>query len=276
MRAAPAPWTFLVALGVNFVAACGGGTPPPAAAPNRKSAKARVPAREKLDPRAVVTAFRGNESSLHSCFELSGETARGMLRMTWQVDPSGTASRARVEVQRIGDPTIGRCLSEQITSLRFGARDSATEARWTFVSRLYEPPSPEEEARKKERERKRYRGRKPPPRPAEKGVAIESSSPGFMEPSMVDDVVSANFGLFAHCYRGALERKPGLAGVVRLRFVIGASGNVESVRDAGSDLPDGKLVDCVAEGFYALSFPRPPRDEVRVLYRLVFDSGMSG
>jgi hypothetical protein len=32
----------------------------------------------------------------------------------------------------------------------------------------------------------------------------------------------------------------------------------------------------VAEGFYALSFPKAPGDEVRVLYRLVFDSGISG
>lgn len=268
--------TLLLALGANLVAACGGETPAPATAPTHKSAKARKPPRERLDPRAVVTAFRGNESSLHACFELSGETARGMLRMSWQVDSTGIASDPRVEEMKIGDPTIGECLSEQIASLKFGARESATEARWTFVSRLYEPPSAEEEEKKKERERKRYHGKKPPPRPPEKGVTIEPSSPGFMEPSSVDDVVSANFGLFAHCYRGALERRPGLAGVVRLRFIIGPKGTVMSVRDAGSELPDGKLVDCVAEGFYALSFPKAPGDEVRVLYRLVFDSGISG
>jgi tetratricopeptide (TPR) repeat protein len=121
-----------------------------------------------------------------------------------------------------------------------------------------------------------YLGKKRPPPPAEKGVTIEPSSPARMDPAAVDDIVSANFGLFAHCYRGALERRPGLAGVVRLRFIIGGRGNVMSVRDAGSELPDGKLVDCVAEGFYALSFPKAPGDEVRVLYRLVFDSGLSG
>lgn len=256
--------------------ACGGETPAPAAAPTSKPAKARRVAREPLDPRAVVTAFRGNESSLHACFELGGEPARGMLRMAWQVDKSGIASAPRVEEAKIGDPTVGECLGERIGTLRFGSQESATEARWTFVSRLYEPPSAEEQAKRKERERKRYRGKKPPPRPAEKGVSIEASSPGRMEPAAVDDVVSANFGLFAHCYRGALERTPGLAGVVRLRFVIGRDGNVVSVRDAGSDLPEGKLVDCVAEGFYALSFPKAPGGEVRVLYRLVFDSGISG
>jgi hypothetical protein len=199
-----------------------------------------------------------------------------MLRMSWQVDAAGMASAPRVEEAKIGDPTIGECLSEQIGNLRFGARESATEARWTFVSRLYEPPSAEEEQKKKEREWKRYRGKKRPPPPAEKGVTIEPSSPARMDPAAVDDIVSAKFGLFAHCYRGALERRPGLAGVVRLRFIIGGRGNVMSVRDAGSELPDGKLVDCVAEGFYALSFPKAPGDEVRVLYRLVFDSGLSG
>jgi hypothetical protein len=268
--------TLLVCLGASLAFSCGGETPVPAAAPTGKQAKVRRPVREKLDPRAVVTAFRGNESSLHACFELGGEPARGMLRMSWQVDAAGMASAARVEEAKVGDPTIGECLSEQIANLRFGARDGSAEARWTFVSRLFEPPSPEEEAKKRERMRKRYRGKKRPPPPPEKGVTIEPSSPGFMEPSSVDDVVSANFGLFAHCYRGALERRPGLAGVVRLRFVIGEDGNVVNVRDAGSDLPDGKLVDCVAEGFYALSFPKAPSDEVRVLYRLVFDSGISG
>jgi hypothetical protein len=276
MHGASASRTLLLALAANCVAACGGETPAPARAPTHKSAKAQGRAREKLDPRAVVTAFRGNEPALHACFDLSGETARGMLRMSWRVDPSGTASGARVEELKVGDPTIGECLEEQIGNLHFGARESTTEAHWTFVSRLFEPPTPEEEEKKRERERKRYRGKKPPPPPPEKGVSIEPSSPGRMDPGAVDDVVSANFGLFAHCYRGALERRPGLAGVVRLRFVIGARGNVVSVRDAGSELSDGKLVDCVAEGFYALSFPKAPGDEVRVLYRLVFDSGISG
>jgi hypothetical protein len=261
-------------LGATVALACGGETPVPARAPTGKTTRTRSVA--PLDPRAVVTAFRGNESSLHACFDLSGETARGTLRMSWHVDASGIASGTRVEEAKVGDPTVAQCLSEQIGNLRFGARETETKARWTFVSRLYEPPSPEEQERKKERERKRYRGKKRPTLPPEKGVSIEASSPGFMEPSVVDDVVSSNFGLFAHCYRGALERRPGLAGVVRLRFVVGADGDVVSVRDAGSDLPDGKLVDCVAEGFYALSFPKPPGDEVRVLYRLVFDSGMSG
>jgi len=226
----------------------------------------------------VVTAFRGNEPSFQACFNLSGVTARGVLRLAWQVDTTGTASDARVEESKVGDPTIGACLGEQIAALHFGAREAPAEARWTFVSRLFEPPPPDEDEKEKKnaRKRKRKSGNEARESAPEKGVSIESSSPGFMDPGSVDDIVSANFGLFAHCYRSALERHPGLAGVVRLRFIVGPAGNVVSVRDAGSELADGRLVDCVAEGFYALSFPQAPDDEVRVLYRLVFDSGLSG
>jgi len=223
----------------------------------------------------VVTAFRGNEPSFQACFNLSGVTARGVLRLAWQVDTTGTASGARVEESKVGDPTIGECLGEQIAAVHFGAQEAPAEARWTFVSRLFEPPPPDEEQNKK-KARKRGSGAEHREATPEKGVSIESSSPGFMDPRSVDDVVAANFGLFAHCYRAALERHPGLAGVVRLRFVVGRGGSVVSVRDAGSELADGRLVDCVAEGFYALSFPKAPEDEVRVLYRLVFDSGLSG
>jgi hypothetical protein len=273
-RLALVPRSFV---GVVFATACGGPPAPTPLAKHETRQRAESRAKATLDPRTVVTAFRGNEPSLHSCFNLSGETARGTLRLAWRVDATGTASRARVEEAKVLDPTIGECLREQITALHFGQREAPAEARWTFVSRLFDPPPPDDEEKKKERARKR-KGKRDERRepPVEKGVSIEPSSPGFIEPRAVDDVVQANFGLFAHCYRAALERHPGLSGVVRLRFVIAPGGRVVNVRDAGSELPDGRLVDCVAEGFYALSFPKTPDDEVRVLYRLVFDSGVSG
>jgi len=252
-------------------AACGGSTPPPSALSGQKQGPKSAKPAQTLDPRAVVTALRGNEDSLHACFELGADGAQSVLRLRWRVEPTGAARSAEVEAVSGAAPVVGQCLGEQIESLHFGRREMPAEARWTFVSRLFVPRADDEKAK--------HRGRTPSgskQRGSEKGVSIEPSSPGFMEPVAVDDIVEANFGLFAHCYRAALERHPGLSGVVRLRFVIGAGGNVMSVRDAGTELDDGPLVDCVAEGFYALSFPEAPGPEVRVLYRLVFDSGAAG
>ncbi len=272
MRCAPVAWPAVVAGASALVAAaCGGEAPPPSTAASRT--RSPSPA-GTLEPRAVLTALRGNEASLHACFDLGATDAKSVLRLRWRVDPSGVARSAEVEKQIGALPIVGQCLGEQIESLHFGERESPAEARWTFVSRLFVPPPPDEEKAKHRGSAKKSAERES--QEHEKGVSIESSSPGFMEPRAVDDIVEANFGLFAHCYRSALERHPGLSGVVRLRFVIGADGSVASVRDAGSELDDGPLVNCVAEGFYALSFPQAPGREVRVLYRLLFDSGSAG
>jgi hypothetical protein len=45
------------------------------------------------------------------------------------------------------------------------------------------------------------------------------------------------------------------------------------VLDSGSEIPDNRMVDCIAEGIFALSFPEPRDGDVAVLYRVVFDSG---
>jgi hypothetical protein len=86
-------------------------------------------------------------------------------------------------------------------------------------------------------------------------------------------VVEAGYPLFARCYRDGVSRNDTLGGTLRLHFTISASGSVSEVSDGGSDLSDRQVVDCVAEGFYALRFPAPEHGAVSVLYRIRFDAG---
>jgi hypothetical protein len=85
------------------VAACSGSTATKVSKPTEPFSST-ASGRQKLDPRAVVTAFRGNEPSLQACFELGGNRARGALTMGWLVDEGGTASRAHVVEARVADP----------------------------------------------------------------------------------------------------------------------------------------------------------------------------
>lgn len=84
--------------------------------------------------------------------------------------------------------------------------------------------------------------------------------------------MQAGFGLFAHCYREAIARHPRLSGSVRLRMVIGRDGLVDEIADSNSEIPDAEIIDCVAEGFFALRFPKPRKGTVRLTYRIVFDA----
>jgi hypothetical protein len=65
---------------------------------------------------------------------------------------------------------------------------------------------------------------------------------------------------------------PNLRGMVRVKFVIGLSGEVTSVQDEGSTLPDEAVVQCVLNGIAKLTFPPPEcSDHVTVVYPIMFD-----
>jgi outer membrane biosynthesis protein TonB len=57
------------------------------------------------------------------------------------------------------------------------------------------------------------------------------------------------------CYERALELTPGLAGTLRVDFVIGPDGAVLSATASGMD--DAGLIACITKVFLGLRFPRP-------------------
>ena len=158
------------------------------------------------------------------------------------------------------------CLGERVSEIRFGDLEKPSTARWTFVFRLVDPPAKSKSARSASKKRKAAAG-------DERGLQIDPSSPGVLPPEAINNVVEAGYPLFARCYRDGVNRDVNLDGTVRLHFVVGPAGAVSEVSDRGSDLSDRQVVDCIAEGFYALRFPEPQHGTVQVLYRLGFQAG---
>lgn len=255
---------------VAVVGACGG-SPEPAPKTPEKSAppsEKAEPALPELDVMKVARALRGNEASLRDCFANEDGPVRGFMRLAFEVEGSGAVSNVEVETSSFAEPNVATCLADRVATLHFEAPGEKTRSQWTFVSGLYEKRDDDERSSKRSKKKKARSDDD-----GEQGVVIEPKSRGSLEPHEVEDVVHAGFGLFAHCYREGLSRHPRLAGVVRLRMVIGRDGVVDSLRDADSDIPDAELIDCVAEGFFALRFPKPRSGTVRLLYRIAFDNG---
>ena len=183
----------------------------------------------------------------------------------------------------VADASVEGCLTERVGKMSFGPQSDRLQARWTFVYRLPKLPGVDDflEKRREAKEKGR-RSKKPKKKKGEdfvddeeqvQGLTIEPSSEGSIEPGAIEDVVYTGYQLFAHCYRDGIERDASLGGVVRLRFVIDDVGEVAGVADSGSELPDQRVLDCMAEGIFALQFPPPRRGDVKVVYRIVFDSG---
>jgi hypothetical protein len=89
---------------------------------------------------------------------------------------------------------------------------------------------------------------------------------GRLPAEAIQRVVRANEGRFRACYERGLDRQPGLRGRVATKLVIARDGSVPVAVDAGSDLPDGAVVSCIARAFESLSFPPPEDGVVTVVY----------
>jgi tetratricopeptide (TPR) repeat protein len=99
---------------------------------------------------------------------------------------------------------------------------------------------------------------------------------GRLPPEVIQRIVRQNFGRFRLCYERGLARSPNLAGQVRATFVIDRRGQVSSVQNQGSTLPDSSVVSCVISAFHGLEFPAPEGGMVTVVYPIAFEPGSGG
>jgi hypothetical protein len=96
---------------------------------------------------------------------------------------------------------------------------------------------------------------------------------GRIPPERIQATVRASFAGIRTCYEQGLRASPSLQGRITIKFVIDLEGRVTSTVDAGSDLPDREIVQCVADAFKKLRFPKPEGGIVTVVYPLVFNPG---
>jgi hypothetical protein len=224
--------------------------------------------RAELDLAQVVFALRGREEEFAQC--VADPHARGHVRVRWKVTPSGEARNVRVLESTSSERDLVDCVKTKVAELKFPRARRSTNAQWTFVFGLERAVAAREENESHRLSRKS--SKRTGGAASEPGIAIDAESPGFLEPSAIENVVQSGFRLYAHCYRDGLARHPRMDGAVRLKFVIAPEGSVEQVVDLGSDLPDQRVINCVAEGFFALQFPKPERGRVHVLYRMLFEA----
>jgi hypothetical protein len=254
---------------------CGSSTPNAESAEDQETVSAREGGsdepgapRAELTAHEVVIKLRGNETDIRRCF-FANPSARGTLSLSWRVNTDGHIERLKRERSTLSDPRIEQCLGEKLYDVRFDPRAEPAQARWTFVFHLVDLPR-DRPGEKPKRLTRRDRDRA---EESDSGVQLERGSPGTLDLAAVDNIVESGFPLFARCYRDGVQRNSNMDGAVRLRFVVGEAGLVKAVEDRGSDLTDRQVVDCVAEGFYALQFPEPQRGEAHLVYRIHFDSG---
>ncbi len=213
-----------------------------------------------LEPKQVVLAMRGSEEEYRKCF-MRAIHQRGIVRTRFSVTKRGTVEELEVVRSTIGQDHVVDCLRSHLQEQHFGHHDGPKKGRWTFVFRLVEPIEESQFQAKLEEARSRT---------TDGGMQINPNSKGSIDPDSLEEAALAGYPLFARCYRDSISRRTVAGGVLRLRLVIDEQGTVSKVADAGTVLPDPYAVDCIAESFFALRFPKPRGGPVEVDYRLDF------
>jgi hypothetical protein len=94
---------------------------------------------------------------------------------------------------------------------------------------------------------------------------------GSLDRAVIQRVVRSHFGRIRGCYQKELRSKPGVAGRLLVRFVIGTDGKVSKVAGGGT-VNSEPLHKCVVAQFRGMVFPKPRNGVVVVNYPIVFQS----
>lgn len=96
---------------------------------------------------------------------------------------------------------------------------------------------------------------------------------GKLPPAVIKRIVHANFPRLQRCYERGLGSDPSLAGTVVVRFIVDATGAMESASLAGGTLDDATVRACILGVFRTLSFPEPESGKVLVSYPIELQRG---
>ncbi len=99
----------------------------------------------------------------------------------------------------------------------------------------------------------------------------ESEVTGGLDREVIADFIRRNIGHILYCYERSLSANPNLFGKVSVRFVIGASGKVETQKIGESTLKDQRVEGCILDKVAQWKFPTPKGGvQVSVNYPFLF------
>jgi hypothetical protein len=97
---------------------------------------------------------------------------------------------------------------------------------------------------------------------------------GSLDPEIIRRIVREHAGQIRYCYEQELNRTPGLAGKVIMKWVISGEGKVTSAQKESSEMKNANVENCMASRIKTWVFPKPKGGGiVLVSYPFVFKQG---
>jgi TonB family protein len=99
----------------------------------------------------------------------------------------------------------------------------------------------------------------------------EADVEGGLDPELIASFIKSRIGEILYCYERQLSSNPNLYGKVGVRFIIGATGAVDSTRILQSSLQNAAVEGCITQKISKWKFPTPKGGtQVVVTYPFIF------
>lgn len=185
------------------------------------------------NPEEVRKVVEDHRGKIQGCFKKHSQSLPERLDVQFTIWKDGGVNWASIDSD-IADPSVTRCVRDVILLMNF-----------------------------------------PPP----KVEIAKISYPFFfrkprtgLSQGSVYNVITGGANDVEQCYRRALTSNPGLARELRVEFVIGTDGTVNSEKIVDSTLNNAQVEDCILGVFSKMKFPAPKGGEVMVTFPFVFSS----
>ncbi len=100
---------------------------------------------------------------------------------------------------------------------------------------------------------------------------------GSLSREVIRRIVHRHINEVRFCYERALQRRPDLAGRISVRFIISATGAVQTAALGSSTLGDAEVENCIVQAVRRWTFPQPDGGGIVVVtYPFVFTPGEGG
>ena len=88
----------------------------------------------------------------------------------------------------------------------------------------------------------------------------------------ISSVTRRNLNQIRHCYERLLQRRPGVVGKAKTKFIINPNGRVGSARILSSNISDNQFRNCLTRTIKKWKFPKPRNNSsVDVNYPFAFN-----
>jgi len=201
-----------------------------------------------LDRSLIDQVIHQDIDTIAACYHQAlaeDESLAGKVVIKFVIAKDGSVSSSTVKRSDLGHANTESCIAQAIQRMQFAEPRGGGIVIASYPFILSADQAPAAEADLGER------------------ASVPQADPdapqitGALDKGLIDAVIKRHLNQIRYCYQRRLVKQPGLAGELKIHFVIAKDGSVSTARVKESTLNDSAVENCIIGRFMRMRFPEP-------------------